>query len=428
MKKGKIIVVQGGQWGSEGKGLITAHQAKVKGARAAVRTGSINAGHTVFYEGHEYKMQQIPTAWVVPDVDLYIGPGAYIHPEVMERELGYLRLHGINTRERVHVDHRCFLHTGKAENNAKAANRHHAMGATGKGSSEAIIEKLQARGTGEPPLNLLFENHPLARQVNITDVPVALMDHYNKGQSIVLEGTQGAHLDFHLGPHPFVTNRGCNAATWFAEAGLPPNLNTEVVMVCRTYPIRVAGNSGPMGRELSWPQMLMGWLKKLDDLGLPHNVAFDFSYRDVNEFAEALAFEAERRGCPTLLDYSQWTPELRHLHRVDLSEAPTAAWLSLSPEVKRRLSKYVERTTVTHKIRRIAEWDWDYFKQAVTWNNPDEIVLTFLNYEHPELWGAVDLTVAQREKVQEFSEKLGVPITWVSTAPGFEGLINTKLG
>lgn len=425
MKQGRIVVVQGGQWGSEGKGLVVAHQALVKRATAAVRTGSINAGHTVFFKGTEYKMQQIPTAWVVPGVKLYIGPGAYIEPTVLERELNWLENAGVNTKTRVFVDSRCFLHTAGAMQRAKQANRHHAMGATGKGSSEAIIEKLNARSAAKETSEIMFKNHPLAERVTLHDVPSALLAHYDAGETVVLEGTQGSLLDFHLGPHPFVTNRGCNAATWFAEAGLPPGLNTETVLVCRTFPIRVAGNSGPMGQEISWVEVLTSWINGLMDCGLSSKSHLGFTRAHVMKFAEALAHEAHKRNCPSLIDFSDWTPELAYKHRVDLSEGPTSAWLSLDEETMSALSPYIERTTVTHKIRRIAKFNMDYLREAIVYNRPTEIVLTFLNYQFPELWNETELEPHHNEWVHELSKEIGIPITWVSTAPGFDGLIRT---
>ena len=82
-KKGKILVIQGGQYGSEGKGQIAALLAG-KEADIAVRTGSINAGHTVWHN-HPLKgwtshsMQQLPTAWIHKGMPLVIGAGAFIH-------------------------------------------------------------------------------------------------------------------------------------------------------------------------------------------------------------------------------------------------------------------------------------------------------------------------------------------------------------
>ena len=56
-------------------------------------------------------------------------------------------------------------------------------------------------------------------------------------------------------------------------------------------------------------------------------------------------------------------------------------------ELFRRLGKKFapEKTTVTHKVRRIAEWDDELFKQSCMLNAPTEIALTFADYVDPDL-------------------------------------------
>jgi adenylosuccinate synthase len=60
-----------------------------------------------------------------------------------------------------------------------------------------------------------------------------------EGKKIMLEGTQGTLLSLHHGFYPHVTSRATTAAACLAEAGLTQRHVRKVVMVCRTYPIRV---------------------------------------------------------------------------------------------------------------------------------------------------------------------------------------------
>lgn len=71
----------------------------------------------------------------------------------------------------------------------------------------------------------------------------------------MLEGTQGSGLSLHHGPYPSVTSRDTNVAGCLAEAGIAPARVRKVVMVVRTYPIRVGGASGPMTTELTWDEI-----------------------------------------------------------------------------------------------------------------------------------------------------------------------------
>ncbi|MGA2928772.1 MAG: adenylosuccinate synthetase [Solirubrobacteraceae bacterium] len=52
-----------------------------------------------------------------------------------------------------------------------------------------------------------------------------------------------------------VTSRDTNVAGCLAEAGIAPARVRKVVVVVRTYPIRVGGASGPMTTELTWEEI-----------------------------------------------------------------------------------------------------------------------------------------------------------------------------
>jgi adenylosuccinate synthase len=70
---------------------------------------------------------------------------------------------------------------------------------------------------------------------------------------VIVEGTQGFALSLlHGAVYPFVTSRDTTAAGFAMEVGLSPRLVDEIVMVIRTYPIRVGGPSGPFDNETTW--------------------------------------------------------------------------------------------------------------------------------------------------------------------------------
>lgn len=75
-------------------------------------------------------------------------------------------------------------------------------------------------------------------------------------KSILLEGTQGSVLSLHHGYRGKTTSRDTNASNWCADAGISPFAVRDVYGVTRTFPIRVAGESGPMsGQELTWEEI-----------------------------------------------------------------------------------------------------------------------------------------------------------------------------
>src|SRR5215217_6924056 len=83
--RGVLTFVVGLQFGSEAKGSIVQHLAP--GVSNAVRTGSVNAGHTIYHQGEAHVMRQLPSAWINPNTQLIIGAGALISPHVLLNEI-----------------------------------------------------------------------------------------------------------------------------------------------------------------------------------------------------------------------------------------------------------------------------------------------------------------------------------------------------
>ena len=91
----------------------------------------------------------------------------------------------------------------------------------------------------------------------ITDVSGEANAAVDSGKKVLIEGTQGSGLSLYHSPsYPKATSRDTNAASFVSEVGLSPRLISEVVLVLRTYPIRVAGQqAGPLNGEISWEQL-----------------------------------------------------------------------------------------------------------------------------------------------------------------------------
>lgn len=442
-----IVVVQGGQWGSEAKGNVAAALCCQRNIDFAVRTGSINAGHTVVYGGVRFAMQQIPTGWVNPRTQLVIGAGAYIHPPTLLREIEMVNgaMPGTDVRDRLWIDYRCGTHTEAAEELSAEANRHHSIGATGKGCSEAIVAKIRGRNAGFQlfPEWLRENKDDQPSRLRFADTVTMLNDAYDNGESILLEGTQGTHLDMHLGPYPYTTSRMTSAANWVAEAGLSPALNYEVVLVCRTYPIRVAGNSGPMNNEIEWTDLAAAINRKRLDAGMPQLVSLIAieEFMSKMEYAAAEATTNYKYKVPTegrrfKLRLSDWTPEERSIYRVAASELHRDALNLCSGSTAKELRRLFEMTTVTKKLRRLASINVGDLRTAITINRPSWIALTFLDYEVPEMMGATldsigdvkpDGLYRASRYIDRLRNDLGIPIRMVSTGPMMNNLFNAEV-
>lgn len=373
--KGQITVIQGGQWGSESKGMVAERWARDNRIPNVIRTGSINAGHTVYdFKDHrkKYVFQQLPTASINnhnyrPRV--YIGPGAYIHKPTLDREVEMVEAIDPNFKSRLFIDHRATMHTDDHIQMAKGANRHLSMGATGKGCAEVMIQKIAMRGSQPQPA---LASDRLQHEYNLVD-----LSEHMYGDCLI-EGTQGAELDVHLGPYPYVTSRMTSVAAWVAESGLPCR-NVLPVLVFRSFPIRVAGNSGPMPNEISWVELADEINAKRARLHMPPIV----SPMALNAFIDMVSKVSKKYGVDgNSLHLLRGSDRVKH--RDALSNLHQEALNKLDDDTVTELRKLFEVTTVTKKLRRIARFDMDTFLRVMNREQPHAVVFTFMNYLFPE--------------------------------------------
>lgn len=416
--KGEVIVVVGGQWGSESKGEVVAQICRERNAEACVRTGAINAGHTVYYEGKPYKMQQIPVGWVNPQTLLVIGAGAYVSREILENEINMINLAmpGHDVRDRLYIDKRAGVHL--QEHHAKEAGMHERMGSTAEGCMAAATDKMERRA-GYKTFFQHALGSPASNFGSFVDTEKMLNDMYDDGGTIVLEGTQGTLLDLHLGDYPYVTSRQTHASAWLAEAGLSPTLHVTVVMVVRSFPIRVAGNSGPFPSELGWADMADGINSRLAEYGQTPLV----SPATVNVFRMVELTAQKDLGMP-VKPVHEYTPEERATYSTELSILHKKVLETLNPETVTELKKLFEMTTVTKKLRRIARLHEGTLKKAARINRPSIIALTFFNYQFPETWGTRSWSELMlmpdahlyREYLGMISEATGARVEYINTS------------
>lgn len=341
MTRGKLAVLVGGQYGSEGKGAIARHVADQFDVH--VRVGSPNAGHTFYWMNNKHVMQSIPCGWINPDATIVIGRGALLNMKQLMKELVHILYYYPNFLYRLKIDAKAgvldeHFHTEEGGVNGEM---HRRIGSTGEGVGPARIARLQRDPAKFRMFESVAEEYGLT-QCMVDNTPKILAGLQDSGSNILIEGTQGSALSLLHSYWPYCTSIDTNAAGIISEVGIAPSRVTDVIMVCRTYPIRVAGNSGPMAKETNW---------------------------------------------------------------ADLS---------------RQLGRDIEeRTTVTKKIRRVAEWDDDLFRQSCVLNAPTSIALTFADYIDPFLYGCVEKSlVLESVPLVKFIRDHAVPsVKYISTGP-----------
>ena len=238
-----VIVVVGGQFGSEGKGKICAYLALTDDVDYMVRCGGTNSGHTVEWSGVRYQLRQVPAGFVNPRTRLLIAAGALVDPEVFLREV---ELCGLGP-DRIGIDRNAGVIESADRANEEELGLQGRLGSTGVGVGSAVARRVLRERDFR-----LAESHPDLKRFVVTSVSDELNAGVRSGQSVVVEGTQGYGLSlYHAHEWPFRTSRDTTAHSFLGEVGLGVR-NHEVILAIRTYPIRVAGKSGPLPNEISW--------------------------------------------------------------------------------------------------------------------------------------------------------------------------------
>lgn len=254
--RGSALALIGGQYGSEGKGVIAAHIAQRYDVH--VRVGGPNAGHSFYYGDQLFKMQSVPCGWINPHALLVIGPGGLVDFHQIQTEIDDIRARtGIDVTERLFIDAKATVLDSrhKAEEGGVEGELHTRIGSTGKGVGAARRARLD-----RDPTQVILAGSPLVLARGLesrikADTREILQEALDHGDDVLLEGTQGSGLSLIHGPWPYVTSADTNAAQFAVDVGLAPRMVDRTCLVVRTFPIRVAGNSGPLNDETTWAEM-----------------------------------------------------------------------------------------------------------------------------------------------------------------------------
>ncbi len=284
---GIVDVIVGGQYGSEGKGNI----AFAIGAEYQLlcRVGGPNAGHKVPLEDKPFTHRLLPSATMTSEAPILIGPGAVLNLDVLFDEIRDCRVEV----GRLRIDDNAMIINAKdlrAERDLVAA-----IGSTGQGVGAATARRITGRKTKTALARDVSELAPF--RASAYEV---LNEAYARGDRVLLEGTQGTGLSLYHGAYPHVTSRDTTVAGCLAEMGIAPTRVRKVIMVCRTYPIRVQSpsaegkSSGPMSLTTSWAEISRRSRIPLSELRRVEKGSVSNKQRRVGEFDWELLQRAAR--------------------------------------------------------------------------------------------------------------------------------------
>lgn len=242
-----VSIIIGGQYGSEGKGKISNFWAEQTNAKAVVRVGGPNSGHTICAPGGEQMaFTQLPTSCVRNDILSILPAGSYINVQILQNEIQKVSL----SPDRLAIDFNAVIVDPECKKSETNLLMRESIGSTLSGTGQAVSKRVM-RG----------KDVILAGQVSclfpfITDTKALMRSLLDDGKHIVIEGTQGYGLsNLHTQCYPYATGRDTTAAGFLSETGLSPFDVEHIIMVLRAFPIRVAGNSGPLSNEISWESL-----------------------------------------------------------------------------------------------------------------------------------------------------------------------------
>ncbi|MGW4636069.1 adenylosuccinate synthase [Nocardia sp. NPDC004415] len=279
------IVLIGAQWGDEGKGKAT----DLLGERLqwVVRyQGGNNAGHTVVLpNGDKFALHLIPSGILTPGVKNIIGNGVVVDPGVLLDELAGLEERGVDTSGLLlsadaHLIMPYHVAIDKVAERFLGSRK---IGTTGRGIGPCYQDKVARVGvrvadvldekilTQKVEAALEFKNQVLVKIYNrraldpqqvvdevlgqaesfkhrIADTRLALNLALERGETILLEGSQGTLLDVDHGTYPFVTSSNPTSGGAAVGSGIGPNKIDTVLGILKCYTTRVG--SGPFPTEL----------------------------------------------------------------------------------------------------------------------------------------------------------------------------------
>ncbi|MEM1541362.1 MAG: adenylosuccinate synthetase [Ignisphaera sp.] len=232
-----LAVVVGGFFGDEGKGKIAAYLGYIDKPAIAVRCGSINAGHTVVFNGTVWKLRIVPSFFLGKNVKLLIAPGALIRLDVLFKEI-----EETNVKNRLYVDR----NTGVIEDKHLEIERNdeflvRIVGSTLQGVGAAMVDRVLRRLKVAKDIDVLRDM--------VIDVALEVNEALDREELVYIEGVQGTYLSLYHGTYPYVTSRDTIASAFLSEVGVGPKRVDHVIVVFKSYVTRVGG--GPLENEMS---------------------------------------------------------------------------------------------------------------------------------------------------------------------------------
>ena len=384
-----VTVVLDSQAGSCGKGKFIGYLAGKDNANIAINNFMSNAGHTyVTEDGTKVMTQHLPTSIINPDTSLVIGPGAAITPNILFKEImNYADLLG---NRKVIINSRAVVIKQEHRDTEKRVLR---SGSTFKGCGASQADKVmrQAELFGDwferfrcgdtsfaemgisDHIYTEDEVQFIESKIVVMDTMTYINDAIDNGKYVMVEGSQGCDLDINYGlDYPNTTSRQCHAGQLLADCGISPRLVSDIIMIMRPYPIRISNTTNIQNEDGSTLVTSSG------------------EYDGAEEITWDIV--KERCGAPADIEFG-------------------------------------EMTTVTKKMRRVFEMNWDRLQYVAKLNRPTYIALNFVQYIDWDAYKCHDYNKLPQKVldfIQQVEDVTGVKVGLIGTGPNNDDIIDIR--
>ena len=277
------LVVEGSQWGDEGKGKITDYLAQE--ADVVVRSqGGNNAGHTIVINNEKFALRSIPSGIFNPKIKNILANGMVINPKQLLEELHGLEARGIKDYK-LYISNRAHIVLPYHEmldgayedfkGSRKIGTTKHGIGPCYSDKASRIgirigefinedefkecltntlaIKNMELKMLGLPEITvdeIFNEYKEYAKEISkfVCDTSLLIEEELEKGSKILFEGAQGVMLCIDHGTYPYVTSSSPTGAAVPLNCGIAPKYINNVLGICKAYTTRVG--SGPFPTEI----------------------------------------------------------------------------------------------------------------------------------------------------------------------------------
>ena len=406
-------IVLGAQWGDEGKGRVV--DVFAEHADFVVRyQGGNNAGHTIIVGDQRLALSLIPSGILYPNCIPVIASGTVVDPKVLLAEMDMAAEKNLDpSRVRLSANAHLIMPWHRKLDAVKERYLgRNQIGTTRKGIGPAYTDKYARTGirvqdlfdpkifaskveTALEDVNKVlprvYNTLPMAGdqiveeylgyaerlEPHVTDTSLLLWEGLQQGKQVLFEGAQGTLLDVDHGTYPFVTSSNPTAGGALVGSGIGPKAVDEIIGVAKAYISRVG--TGPFPTELH------------DEIG-DKMIELGGEYGTVT---------GRRRRCGWLDLVALRYAGASHVHPALPDQGSTSSRRS-TPSMRRSPTGYQGRYSPSSRQQRPLRVRAD-------------IRAARLEDGHPRL--AASATSRRKRVTSSTSQRVGVPIGWVSVGP-----------